>query len=123
MKFIVAFLLIILLSFVSGIYFPWWSIAIVAFGVIAFIPLKPLPAFLCGFAAIFIFWVSLSYFISNANEHILAHKASLLILKVDNPILLVIVTGLLGGLVAGFASLTAAFTRKKEVPVADQDAV
>ena len=119
MKFITVFLLIILLSFLSGLYFPWWSIAIVSFGVIALIPLKPLPAFFCGFAAIFLSWVSLSYFISKSNEHILAHKASVLILKVDNPFLLIIATGLIGGLVAGFASLTAAFTRRKAIPVTD----
>ncbi len=115
MKFLTALLLIILLSFVSCLYFPWWTIAIVSFLVLALIPIKPLPAFLCGFAAIFLFWTLLSFYISSNNEHLLAHKVSLLVLKIDSPILLVLATGLIGGLVAGFAALTASYIRKKEV--------
>ena len=114
MKFLIAFLLIILLSFVSCLYFPWWTIAIVSFLVLAFIPLKPLQAFLCGFAAIFLFWTLLSFYISSNNDHVLAHKISVLVLNTDNPFLLVLATGLVGGLVAGFAALTASFIRKKE---------
>ncbi len=114
MKFITAFLLIILLSFVSCLYFPWWAIAIVSFLVLALIPLRPLQAFLCGFVSIFLFWTLLSFYISNNNEHVLAHKVSVLVLKTDSPFLLVLATGLIGGLVAGFAALTASYIRKKE---------
>jgi hypothetical protein len=112
MKFITAFLLIILLSFVSCLYFPWWTIAFIAFVVLAFIPLKPVYAFLCGFASIFLFWTLLSFYISSNNEHVLAHKVSLLVLKTDSPFMLIFATGLIGGLVAGFAALTASFIRR-----------
>jgi hypothetical protein len=114
MKFITVFLLIILLSFVSCLYFPWWTIAIVSFLVLALIPLRPLQAFLCGFASIFLFWILLSFYISSNNDHVLAHKVSVLVLKTDSPFLLVLATGLVGGLVAGFAGLTASYLRKKE---------
>jgi hypothetical protein len=119
MKFIISLLLIILLSFVSCLYFPWWSIAIVAFIVVALIPQKPLMAFLCGFSALFLFWTVLSLWISSNNDHILAHKVSVLFLKTDSPFLLIIVTGLIGGLVAGFAALTASFIQKRDVAAAD----
>lgn len=115
MKFFISFLLIALLSFVSCLYFPWWSIAVTAFAVIALIPQKPAAAFLCGFAAIFIFWAALSFFISSNNDHVLAHKVSLLILKMDNPFLLIFATAMIGGLVAGFAALTASFIRKRQI--------
>ncbi len=114
MKFITSFLLIILFSFVSCLYFPWWTIAIVSFLVVALIPLKPLQAFFCGFASIFLFWIFLSFYISSNNEHVLAHKLSLLVLTIDSPFLLVLMAGLIGGLVAGFAALTASFIQRRE---------
>jgi hypothetical protein len=119
MKFIISLILIILLSFASCLYFPWWSIAIVAFVVVALIPQKPVMAFLCGFGALFLFWTLLSLWISSNNDHILAHKVSVLFLKTDSPFLLIIVTGLIGGLVAGFAALTASFIQKRDVAAAD----
>ena len=113
MKFIIALILIILLSFGACLYFPWWSIAIVAFAVAAVIPLRPYAAFLAGFFALLLLWGGLSYYISTGNEHILAHRVSLLILKNDNPILLIIVTALIGAIVGGFAALTGSYIRPK----------
>ncbi len=37
MKFIISLFLIAILSFASGLFLPWWNIAIVAFLVIAFV--------------------------------------------------------------------------------------
>lgn len=115
MKFIVAFFLIMLLSFVLCLYLPWWSVAIVAFVVLAFVPLRPAASFLCGFSAIFLLWILLSYFISSNNAHLLAGKVAILILKMDSPYLLILVTGLIGGLIAGMGGLTASFLRRKQV--------
>ena len=108
-------LLIALLSFVACLYLPWWSIAIVAFIVAALIPQSAGMSFLTGFLALFILWGSLSFWISSGNEHILAHKVSLIFLKIDNPFLLMLATAIIGGIVAGFASLTASFLRKKKL--------
>lgn len=115
MKFIISLILIALLSFAVCLYFPWWLIAVVAFLVVALIPQTPVKAFCCGFSAVFILWFALSFWLSSNNNHILAHKISLLIIKMDNPYFLMIVTGLIGGLVAGFGALTAAFIRKKDM--------
>ena len=119
MKFLVSLLLITVLSFVSCLYFPWWSIAIVAFVVVALIPQKPVMAFLCGFAAVFFSWSLLSFWISSNNEHTLAHKVSVLFLKMDSPFLLIVVTGFIGGLIAGLGALTASFLYKKKVQSPD----
>jgi hypothetical protein len=112
MKFIVSILLIALLSFVASIYLPWWVIAIVGFIIAFAIPQKPILAFLSGFLALFLLWASLSYSISSANEHLFAHKLSVLFIKNDNPIMLIMVTGLIGGLVAGFGSLSGRLFKK-----------
>lgn len=103
-----------LLSFATCLYFPWWSIAIVCFIIAALVPQRPGIAFLCGFIALFILWAGLSFWISNNNEHVLAHKISMVILKKDDPNMLIIVTGLIGAVVAGFAALTGSLLRKKQ---------
>lgn len=111
MKFIVSIILIILLSFCACIFFPWWSIALVAFIVAALIPQTPFFTFLSGFIALFLLWGILTYWISSNNNHILAHRVSLLILKTDSPFLLIISSAIIGALVAGFAALTASYIR------------
>ena len=114
MKFIISILLIALLSVAVCLYLPWWGIAIVAFVVPIAIPQKPLPAFLAGFIALFLLWGSLSYYISSSNEHLLAQKVSLVILKTDSPMMLVLITALIGALVAGLAALAGSFAGKRQ---------
>ena len=111
MKILIAIILIVLLSLALGLYLPWWSIAIAAFIVAIAIEMKPGYAFVSGFLALFLFWTILAYVISIKNDHILAHKISLLILKVDNPFLLIVVTGLLGAVLAGMAALSGSLLR------------
>lgn len=113
MKFIVSLLLIALLSFVVCLYMPWWSIAIVAFVVAAIVPQKPLASFFSGFLALFILWLGLTAWISSANGNVFAHKISMLILKMDNILVLMLVTAFIGALVAGFGALTGSFVRRR----------
>lgn len=113
MKFIITLILTALLSFAACLYLDWWSIAIAAFIVALVIPQHPGKAFAAAFVAVFVLWGSLSYWISSNNEHILAHKVSLLILKADNPLLLILATALIGALVAGLAALSGSLLRKR----------
>ncbi|HRD59063.1 MAG TPA: hypothetical protein PK504_13530 [Ferruginibacter sp.] len=113
MKFFITIILIALLSFAACLYLPWWSIAIVAFLVTVLINQKPLPSFLAGFIAVFILWTILAAVISSANEHALVQKFSMLILKSNTSSLLIILTGFIGGLVAGLGALTGSFMRKR----------
>ncbi len=111
-KFIVAFLLNITLSIAAGLYFPWWSVAVAAFVVGLAIPQKSLPAFLCGFLALFVCWGGMAWRLSSGNEHILAHRISQLMIKRDSPELLILLTGLIGALIGGFSTLTGCLIRK-----------
>lgn len=114
MKFIVSAILIILFSFLSCLYFPWWTIAIIALVISIIIHQKHLASFICGFISLFLLWGYLSLWISTQNDHILAHRVSLLIFKTDSPFLLIIVTALIGAMVAGFAALTGSYLRKEK---------
>lgn len=106
MKFIVSVILIAVFSFALGLYFPWWTIIIPAFIISLIIKQSPGISFICGFLSIFLLWGIFASILSVNNNHILAHKASMLILKNDNPWLLIAITALIGGVVSGFASLS-----------------
>lgn len=110
MKFIVSLLLTAFLSFVACLYFPWWSIAVVAFLVYALIPQKHFISFLGAFLALFLFWGLFSFWISATNHHILADRVSLL-LKMGSPAVMIAITALIGGVVAGLAGLAASYLR------------
>lgn len=114
MKFFISFILTALLAFAACLFLPWWSIAVAAFAVAALIPQKAGKAFVTGFISLFLLWGGLSFSISNSNEHLLAHKVSMVILKMDNPFLLMLATALIGALVAGFAALAGSYLRQSK---------
>jgi hypothetical protein len=111
-KFFVNALLIALLSFAGGLFFPNWIIAPIAFLVSLLIPLRPLPAFLSGFAALFLLWGGLALAADLANGGILATRIAWLLPLHGSHYALVLVTALLGALMGGGGALTASFLRK-----------
>jgi hypothetical protein len=118
MKFLFAFILTALLSYAAGFYLPWWSIAIAAFLVAIVIPQKPIKAFLCGFLSLFLLWMILALYIDIGNQHILSIKIAELLFKSHSHALIMSVTGLVAGLVGGFAALSGAYLRQSKKAVA-----
>lgn len=113
MKFIVAILLTALLSFAAGLFtvLPWWSFAVCAFIVALAIHQKPWKAFLAGFLALAILWGLLAFLADAANGQVLSAKVAG-VLSIGNSAILLLITALVGGLVAGFAALTGSYLRK-----------
>ena len=97
----------------AGIFSPWWTIAIVGFLAAMIIRLSPGLSFFAGFIANFVLWTAMAFWLSTKNDHLLAHKISLVILKIDNPALLILMSGLIGGLITGLGSLTGSLLAKK----------
>ncbi len=114
MKGLIMFLLTGILSYVAGLFYPWWSIAVVAFIIAVIFAQKPVAAFFTAFLAVFVFWFSFSYFIDLSNDHILADRMSLLFLGSELPVVMCLISGVIGGLVAGFAALCGSFLRKRK---------
>jgi hypothetical protein len=112
MKFIISVFLIALTGFALGLYLPWWSVAVAGFLVSVFLFQKPLLSFAAGFLGIFLLWGIITFIRSTSNDHILAHRVALLILKKDSPYLLMAVSALIGGLVAGMGALNGSLLRK-----------
>ena len=100
-----------LLSFALGLYLPWWEIAIAAFIVALIIPQKPFYSFLSGFIGVFLLWEILAWWIDSKNDGILSQKIALILSLGGSAVLLILITSLIGALVAGLAALTGSFCR------------
>src|SRR5258708_23624047 len=122
MKFLVTTLLIALLSFLSGLYLPWWCFALAACGISALIPQKPFWAFLAGFLALFLLWGGLAWGIDTANNNILSVKIAQLLHLGDSSLLLVLVTALVGALIGGGSAITGTYMTTRKLRVSDRDA-
>lgn len=57
------------------------------------------------FLAIFLFWSVFAFIVSSANDFTLAKKIAVLLPLGGNPYILILVTGIVGGLAAGIAAL------------------
>ncbi len=114
MKITVAIILTAFLAYVTGLYstLPWWSFAITSLLVSVAIHQKPGKAFLSGFLGLFLLWAVLAFLKDSANEHVLSAKVAQLLLKSSSSIAIILLTGMIGGLVSGFAALTGSYLRK-----------
>src|SRR6185295_16083080 len=105
MKFILSIILTALLAFIGGLWLPWWSIAIAAFVIGFMVGQSPGRAFLAGFSGLFLLWGILAWWIDLQNHGILSKKIAMILPLSGNTFLLILVTALIGGLVAGFAAV------------------
>jgi len=106
MRFIAATVLILLFSFIAGLFLLWWSIAIVAFLVALLIPQSIGKCFLAGFLGVFLLWGLLALWIDIKNDSVLSKKIAQLLPLGGVSILLILITALIGALVAGFAAMS-----------------
>ena len=113
MKFFISILLTAIVSLAIGFYMAWWSIAIAAFLVAAFIRQNPGRAWLSGFLGIFLLWAVLAWWIDIKNQGILSQKIALIFPLGGSVLLLILVTAFIGALVGGFAALTGSYIRRK----------
>jgi len=111
MKIFIAILLTALLAFIAGLYLPWWSIAIIAFAVAVLIHQKPTKAFFAAFLGLFLLWGGLAFWIDMKNNHVLSKKVAELMKLGESSIAIILVTGIVGALVAGFAALSGSYLR------------
>ena len=112
MKFFNSVLLTALLSFIAGIYISyWWFFAVVAFLVAVLIHQRGFKAFFAGFLALFVLWFVLAFWMDFANEGVLSVKIASILPLGGSKWMLMVVTGLISGLVAGFAALSGSYLR------------
>lgn len=99
------FIATLIIALILSQFLPWWSIMLASFITAFFIHLKKGAVFFIPFLAIFLFWMSYTFWLSEANNYVLAKKIAVLLPLQGNPYLLIIVTSSIGGLAAGIAAL------------------
>jgi len=114
MRFLLATLLTATLSFIAGIFLPWWSIAIVAFLVALLVKQKIGLAYLAGFTGIYLLWGVLALIIDIKNKSILSHKIAQIFPLNGSTVYLIMLTAFIGALVAGFAAMSGSSLRPLE---------
>ncbi|GAA0732227.1 hypothetical protein GCM10009430_45220 [Aquimarina litoralis] len=99
------FIVTIILGFILSLFLPWWSIMIAA-GITAIsIPLKKAAVFFIPFVAILLFWAVYCFILSSTNDFTLAKKIAQLLQIGGNPYILILLTGIVGGLAAGITAI------------------
>lgn len=99
------FIVTIVLAIVLSLFLPWWSVMTAALASALFIPLKKAAVFFVPFLAILLFWLVYSFILSSGNDYTLAKRIAVLLPLGGNPYVLMLVTGIVGGLAAGIAAI------------------
>jgi len=114
MKFLTATLLTALLAFISGLFLPWWGIAITSLLVAVLVHQKAGKAFLAGMLGVFLLWAGLAWWVDMKNNGVLSKKVASVLPLGGNALYLILLTGFVGGLIAGFAAMSGSFLRASD---------
>ncbi|WP_027125509.1 hypothetical protein [Gelidibacter mesophilus] len=104
-KNLINFITTLVLAIILSQLLPWWHVMVAGFLSALFFSLNRTAVFFIPFIAVFLFWISYSFVLSNTNDFILAKKIAILLPLGGSSILLLIVTGFIGGIAAGVGAL------------------
>lgn len=112
------FLLFLIFSLAIHFVLPWWGVATVCFFLSFITATESGNAFFAAFFAVFLIWLVHALAIDMQNGHILSKKIIALFTLPENSFLLVLITGLIGGVAGGVAAMAGRqfgllMTRKK----------
>lgn len=99
------FIVTIVLAGLLGLVLPWWAVMLAGLTTGMFIPLKKAAVFFIPFGAVLVLWTVYAFTLSSANDFILAKKIAELLMLDGNPFLLVLVSGIIGGIAAGLSGV------------------
>lgn len=111
----ILFLLLVLCSFLIGLFLPWWALIPVVY-LLCFALSKNLKsAFIISFSSVFILWLALSFYYSMENNHILSRRVAELFGLGNTPInwlWLLLLGPLPGAITASFAGASGFLTKQ-----------
>lgn len=105
------FLIILLVSLLLQLVAPWWVVVLIAFITCAIFAKSGKIALWQSFFAILLLWLGMALFQTIPNEHLLARRVGEM-LMVNSWLLVLILTGILGGFVAAVSGFCGFHFRK-----------
>ncbi len=112
------FFIIVIICFLMQLFLPWWIITPLAFGAAFWKAKNASHAFSSGFFGVFILWVGTALFYSLPNGNLLANRIGAMLGLPEtgiNWIIVILISGLVGALAAGFCSLAGYYFRQAMV--------
>lgn len=109
------FLIIVVICFVLQLFLPWWIIAPLAALAAFWKGTSAGQAFWSGFFAIFSLWIGTALFYTIPNGNILANRIGAMLGLPEtsiNWVIVLLITGVAGGLAAGLCSLAGYYFRE-----------
>jgi hypothetical protein len=103
---------VLIVGLIAQLFFPWWSIAVVAFLVGVWASESPAKSFVYGTVAVTFLWAVYAGIQSNANAGIINASISKMLGGKVSGTQLIFVTGLIGGLVGGMSAMTGTMLRQ-----------
>ncbi|MFT4595453.1 MAG: hypothetical protein ACI9UR_002803 [Bacteroidia bacterium] len=91
---------------VAQTFLPWWSSVVIALAVELVLGKGNATAFFSGFYGIAIPWMIMATYIDIKSESVLSVRILELFKLPQYPVVMIVLTGLLGGLAAGVGSMT-----------------
>jgi hypothetical protein len=107
---------IFLTCLVAGLFeyfFPWWTLALATFLVTLFFRFSPGRAFLLAFLSVSLLWLFIGGLRDFNNGHILATRLAGLFGMNGFYFLFLIVSSIVGGIVAGFSALSCVILKRR----------
>lgn len=101
--------LIALIASLSQLVLPWWTIAVIPFAVDQIGKSRPYWSFSAGFYGISIYWMAIAFVLDYRNSHLLATRMLKIFGLPNYYILLILLTGLIGGIIGGLSAISGAY--------------
>jgi hypothetical protein len=112
MRFFTQMILIAVAAYLLDLFLPWYSVAIAAFLVSVLI--QSASNFFAGFLGVGILWFASAWLINADASNSLASRVAAIFPLNNNETLLMLLTALIGALVAGCAAVAGASLRKEK---------
>lgn len=100
-----SFIFTFILAAAFSLFLPWWGVMLASFISALLISLKKIKVFFIPFLAISLFWIGHAWYLASSNDFILAKKIAVLLPLSGNSTLLIVITGVIGGVSAGVSSV------------------